>query len=147
MKKKINFATLFNSKMNSETAPYSEQELNELEELLHQKIEEVKQNKQFLMEQLLGNAHGTEDTGHSLNIMEDGQLSDMRENLAMLIARENKFLLSLQQALERIKNKTYGFCRMTGKTIPVERLRLVPHTTLSIEGKELLDKQKNDTKK
>ena len=128
--------------MNSETAVYSEQEIKELERLILQKIEEVKQNKDFLMDQLLGNTHGTEDTGHSLNIMEDGQLSDMRENLAMHIARENKFLSSLKQALERIKNKSYGICRVTGKKIPLERLRLVPHTTLSVEGKEILDKQK-----
>ena len=79
--------------------------------------------------------HGTDDTGRTFNMMEDGSETLSREEVAQLAARQEKFIQSLQSALLRIENKTYGICRETGKLIPKERLRLVPHATLSIEAK------------
>jgi RNA polymerase-binding transcription factor DksA len=68
-------------------------------------------------------------------MMEDGSDTMNREELANLASRQEKFIQNLDNALMRIKNKTYGICRVTGKLIPKERLRLVPHATLSIEAK------------
>jgi RNA polymerase-binding transcription factor DksA len=69
-------------------------------------------------------------------MMEDGSETMSREETAQLAARQQKFIQNLENALLRIKNKTYGVCRVTGKLIPKERLRLVPHATLSIEAKQ-----------
>jgi RNA polymerase-binding transcription factor DksA len=70
-------------------------------------------------------------------MMEDGSETMNREELSQLASRQEKFILNLENALLRIKNKTYGICRVTGKLIPKERLRLVPHATLSIEAKKM----------
>jgi RNA polymerase-binding transcription factor DksA len=69
--------------------------------------------------------------------MEEGSETMNREELSQLASRQEKFILNLENALLRIKNKTYGICRVTGKLIPKERLRLVPHATLSIEAKKM----------
>ncbi|MEN8787727.1 MAG: TraR/DksA C4-type zinc finger protein, partial [Flavobacteriales bacterium] len=79
--------------------------------------------------------HGTDDTGRSFNMMEDGASTFSREMTAQKAARQDKFIVSLENALMRIKNKTYGVCRVTGKLINKRRLMLVPHATLSIEAK------------
>ena len=79
--------------------------------------------------------HGTDDTGRSFNMMEDGAETLMREENAQLASRSEKFIKNLEHALIRINNKTYGVCRKTGKLINKERLRLVPHATLSIAAK------------
>jgi len=70
-------------------------------------------------------------------MMEDGSETMSREETAQLAARQEKFIRNLENALLRIKNKTYGICRVTGKLIPKERLRLVPHATMSIEAKNM----------
>lgn len=119
---------------------YSDTDLAEFSSLIAGKITEIQKNCTFLTEQLSGNAHGTDDTSFDFEMMDSGQQMSSKENLSMQIARENKFLEALRFAEQRIKNKTYGICRVTGKLIPKERLLKVPHTTLSIEGKELLDK-------
>ena len=80
--------------------------------------------------------HGTDDTGRSFNMMEDGAETLMREENAQLASRTEKFITNLEHALVRINNKTYGVCRKTGKLISKERLKLVPHATLSIEAKK-----------
>ena len=72
--------------------------------------------------------------------MEDGSETMSREELAQLAARQEKFIQHLQNALVRIENKTYGICRVTGKLIPKERLRAVPHATLTVEAKEQMNK-------
>ena len=82
-----------------------------------------------------GMAFGTNDTGRSFNMMEDGSDTLSREEVAQLASRQEKFIASLKNALMRIENKTYGICRVTGKLIKKERLKLVPHATLSIEAK------------
>ena len=77
----------------------------------------------------------TDDTAPTFKMMEDGSETMSREATAQLAARQQKFIINLENALLRIKNKTYGICRVTGKLIPKARLRLVPHATMSIEAK------------
>jgi len=81
------------------------------------------------------NENGTDDTGSSFKMLEDGSDTLAKEEAANLAARQKKFIEQLEAALIRIKNKTYGVCRVTGKLIPKERLRAVPHTTQSMEAK------------
>lgn len=126
--------------MSHKVTTYSSAELEEFSKIIAEKIAETKKNRDFLNSQLQGNNHGTDDTSYAFNVMDSSQLSSTQDNLAMQITRENKFLDALILAEQRIKNKTYGICRVTGKLIPKERLMLVPHATLSIEGKELLEK-------
>ena len=83
----------------------------------------------------LSDDHGTDDTGRSFNMMEDGSETMSREEMAQLAVRQEKFIQALKNALIRIENKTYGICRETGKLIQKQRLMLVPHATLSIEAK------------
>jgi RNA polymerase-binding transcription factor DksA len=80
--------------------------------------------------------NGTEDTSPSFKMIEDGSETLGREETAQLAGRQEKFIKHLEDALLRIRNKTYGICRITGKLISKERLRLVPHATLSIEAKQ-----------
>ena len=77
----------------------------------------------------------TDDTAPTFKMMEDGSETMSREETAQLAARQQKFIVNLENALLRIKNNTYGICRVTGKLIPKARLRLVPHATMSIEAK------------
>ena len=81
------------------------------------------------------NDHGTDDTASTFKILEDGSDTLAKEEAGQLAARQKKFIEQLENALIRIENKTYGICRVTGKLIPKERLRAVPHTTQSIEAK------------
>ncbi|RLD23828.1 MAG: TraR/DksA family transcriptional regulator, partial [Bacteroidetes bacterium] len=101
------------------------------------KVEDSKKDLELLRDTLSYNDdHGTNDTSPSFKMMEDGSETLSREETAQLALRQEKFILSLESALVRIENKTYGLCRVTGKLIPKARLRLVPHATLSIEAKE-----------
>jgi len=84
--------------------------------------------------------HGTDDTGRTFNMMEDGSETLSREEVAQLAARQEKFIQNLQNALIRIENKTYGVCRIKGKLIQKERLRLVPHATMSVDAKNAQNK-------
>ena len=122
--------------MASEKTQYSEAELKEFEQLIHQKLEEARIDYNLLKNSLsLSDNHGTDDTGRTFNMMEDGSDTLSREEVAQLAARQEKFIQNLQAALVRIQNKTYGVCRVSGKLIPKERLRLVPHATMSIDAK------------
>lgn len=116
---------------------YSDEELVEFKELIQHKLEEAKIDLDLLKEQLSNNNNGTDDTSPSFKMMEDGSDSLSREEMAQLAARQEKFIKSLRDALIRIENKTYGICRATGKLIRKERLRLVPHATLSIDAKNM----------
>jgi RNA polymerase-binding transcription factor DksA len=123
--------------MSKEKTRYSDEELNEFKELILQKLEEAKEDLSLLQASLShSDDHGTNDTGRSFNMMEDGSETLSREEMAQLAARQEKFIQNLKNALIRIENKTYGICRETGKLIRKERLRLVPHATLSIEAKK-----------
>ena len=115
---------------------YGDAELNEFREIIESKLVEAREDLLILKGSLSHkDDHGTDDTGRSFNMMEDGAETLMREENAQLAARSEKFIKNLENALIRINNKTYGVCRKTGKLISKERLKLVPHATLSIEAK------------
>jgi len=116
---------------------YSDNELQEFKNLILKKIEDAKKDLELLRDTLSYNDdNGTNDTSPSFKMMEDGSESLSREETAQLALRQEKFISNLEAALIRIENKTYGICRVTGKLIQKERLRLVPHATLSIEAKK-----------
>lgn len=120
---------------------YSDEELQEFKEIIEQKLEEAKEDLSILQSALsYKDDNGTDDTGRSFNMMEDGSDTLSREEQAQLALRQEKFIESLKNALIRIQNKTYGVCRVTGKLINKERLKLVPHATLSIEAKKQQDR-------
>lgn len=121
--------------MSTEKTRYSDQELAEFKVLIETKLEEAQRDYDLLKNSLSNNNHGTDDTGRTFNMMEDGSDTLSREEVAQLSARQQKFIDNLKNALIRIENKTYGICRETGKLISKERLKLVPHATLSIEAK------------
>lgn len=115
---------------------YSDEELQEFRDLINRKLQEAQEDYQLLKGSLSHNDdHGTDDTGRTFNMMEDGSETLSREEVAQLAARQEKFIQNLQAALIRIQNKTYGICRISGTLIPKERLRLVPHATMSIDAK------------
>lgn len=121
----------------SEKNRYSDEELAEFKELIEKKIGEAKLDLDGLKDSLSHkDDNGTDDTIHSFNMMEDGAGTLSREEVAQLAQRQEKFIRNLENALMRIQNKTYGICRETGKLIKKERLRAVPHATLSIEAKQ-----------
>lgn|SRR5690554_954526 len=126
--------------MSTEKTRYTDQELEEFKELILQKLEKAQHDYDLLKNSLSNNNHGTDDTGRSFNMMEDGSETLSREEVAQLSARQQKFIENLNNALIRIENKTYGICRQTGKLIAKERLKLVPHATLSIEAKNASNK-------
>lgn len=127
--------------MASEQIRYSAVELKEFESLINKKLEDARVDYNLLKNSLShSDNHGTDDTGRTFNMMEDGSDTLSREEVAQLAARQEKFIQSLQAALIRIQNKTYGVCRISGKLIPKERLRLVPHATTTIDAKNAQNK-------
>jgi RNA polymerase-binding transcription factor DksA len=116
---------------------YSDLELSEFKELILKKLDEARKDYD-LLKQTLANTdnNGTDDTSPSFKMIEDGSETLSREETAQLAGRQEKFIKHLEDALLRIRNKTYGICRVTGRLISKERLRLVPHATLSIEAKQ-----------
>ena len=120
-----------------ERTKYSDEELEEFREIIIKKLEKARAELTFLQESILKpNEHGTDDTHISNKLMDDNSYSSEKENLSRLADRQRKFITSLENAISRIENKTYGICRETGKLIAKERLRAVPHATLSIEAKQ-----------
>jgi len=121
-----------------EKTRYSDDELIEFKELIISKIDKAK--KDFdLLKKTLANQDGndTQDTSPTFKVLEEGATVLSREEVGKLAQRQAQFIQHLQAALVRIENKTYGICRQTGKLISKERLRAVPHATLSIEAKNL----------
>lgn len=115
---------------------YSEKELKEFETLILNKLDNAKNELHLLKSSLSRNSEsGTEATASTMKVMEDGADTIEKENLSQLAARQQKFITNLENALVRIKNGTYGICSTTGNLIGKERLKAVPHTTLSIEAK------------
>ncbi|MFN0202825.1 MAG: TraR/DksA family transcriptional regulator [Bacteroidia bacterium] len=111
---------------------YGKAELEEFREIINKKLEDANNEKRRLSEELRDISGGSVD---SFNMTEFGNESAEKEQIEILLARQNKFIVNLQNALIRIENGTYGVCKQTGKLIPKERLRLVPHTTTTVEGK------------
>lgn len=115
---------------------YSQEELKEFEDLIQEKLslakDELSQLKKTLSK---SNDSGTDNTASTSKLLEDGADTLERENMSQLAARQQKFIINLENAVRRIKNGTYGVCVDTGKLIAKERLRAVPHTMHSIEAK------------
>jgi DnaK suppressor protein len=123
-------------KQETEKTRYSDAELQEFKELILDKLRIAKEELNALASSLSSpNANGTDDTAGTYKTLEDGSATLEKESINQLAARQKKFIEQLEAALVRIENKTYGVCRETGKLIQKERLRAVPHTTLSMEAK------------
>ena len=114
---------------------YSDEELQEFKEIILDKLAKAKENLAMLTEAFANDANDISDTAPTFKILEEGGSVSSKEDNANMAARQQKFIKDLESALIRIENKTYGICRVTGKLIPKERLRLVPHATLSVEAK------------
>lgn len=122
--------------MNEKTR-YSDQELEEFRSIINEKLDIAKQEYDNYRAAVT-NADGNDtiDTSPTYKVLEEGASTLSKEEAGRLAQRQMKFIQNLQAALIRIESKTYGVCRETGKLIPKERLRAVPHATLSIEAKE-----------
>ncbi|CAN5453424.1 hypothetical protein BH11BAC2_BH11BAC2_06740 [soil metagenome] len=119
-----------------EKARFSDAELKEFKELIVGKLSDARTELINLQAQIINaNENGTDDTSASFKMLEDGSDTLAKEEAANLAARQKKFIEQLEAALIRIENKTYGICRVTGRLIPKERLKAVPHTTQSMEAK------------
>ncbi|SHE84110.1 transcriptional regulator, TraR/DksA family [Psychroflexus salarius] len=115
---------------------YSDQELEEFKALIEDKIEKAQhQLQQYVDAYKNGSSNDTEDTSPTFKSFDEGSSTLSKEANSQLAIRQEKFIRDLKNALIRIENKTYGICRVTGKLINKERLKLVPHATLSIEAK------------
>ncbi len=115
---------------------YSEEDLKEFEILISQKLEATRNELNYIKATLSKrNDSGTDNTSGNSKALEDGADTSERENLSQLAVRLQKFIQQLEAAMVRIKNGTYGICKDTGKLIPKERLRAVPHTQQTIEAK------------
>ncbi|MFN4122703.1 MAG: TraR/DksA family transcriptional regulator [Flavobacteriales bacterium] len=120
----------------TEKTRYSAEELQEFKEIIERKLEEAKKDYELLKNAFSNkDDHGTDDTSPTFKLLEEGSDVLSKEETGQLAARQKKFIENLEAALIRIQNNTYGICRVTGKLIPKERLRVVPHATLSIEAK------------
>ena len=115
---------------------YSDEDLDIFKGLITDKIAKAEKDFELLKEQFANDKNnGTDDTSPTFKSFDEGSLTMSKEANAQLAARQEKFLRDLNNALLRIENKTYGICRVTGKLIEAERLKLVPHATLSMEAK------------
>ena len=116
---------------------YSDEELEEFRQIINEKLEIAQRDYDALKASLMNADHNsTDDTSPTYKVLEEGASTLSKEETTRLAQRQMKFIQSLQAALVRIENKTYGICRETGKLIPKERLRAVPHATLCIEAKQ-----------
>ena len=115
---------------------YSDKELNQFKVLIEEKIEKAKKDLELLRSTYMNDGNnGTDDTSPTFKAFEEGSSTLSKDENMKLAMRQEKFIKNLSNALIRIENKTYGICRVTGKLISKERLKLVPHATLSIEAK------------
>ena len=121
----------------SEKTRYSDVELEEFRAIINEKLRLARRDYDSMMRQLM-NADGndTDDTSPTYKVLEEGSATQSKEELIQLAGRQQKFIQGLEAALVRIANKTYGIDRMTGELIPKERLRIVPHATLSVASKQ-----------
>jgi len=123
-------------KMSDVKVKYSEADLQEFKEIINKKIARAKEDLELLERAYKNNSdNGTDDTSPSFKSFDEGSEVMNKESNVQLAIRQEKFIRDLKNALMRIENRTYGVCRVTGKLIQKERLKLVPHATLSIEAK------------
>jgi DnaK suppressor protein len=117
---------------------YSDADLAEFKELISKKIEKAKADLDLIRSAYMNDLNnGTDDTSPTFKAFEEGSETMSKEANSQLAIRQEKFIRDLKNALIRIENKTYGVCKVTGKLINKERLKLVPHATMSIEAKNL----------
>jgi RNA polymerase-binding transcription factor DksA len=120
----------------SEKTRYSDAELQEFKELILQKLATARKDYELLKNTItMEDGNDTQDTSPTFKVLEEGASVLSKEEAGKLAQRQQKFIQHLQAALVRIENKSYGICRETGRLIPKERLRAVPHATLSIDAK------------
>lgn len=120
----------------AEKSKYSAEDLKEFKAIIDEKLATAKEDLVLLKDQMSHKGdHGTEDTAPTFKLLDDGSDVLSKEEVNQLAGRQQKFIQGLENALIRISNGTYGVCRVTGKLISKERLRIVPHATLSIEAK------------
>ena len=120
-----------------EKTRYNTAELEEFKQIILNKLDKARKDYELLKEAIThGESNDTQDTSPTFKVLEEGAATLSKEEAGKLAQRQQKFIQHLQAALVRIENKTYGICRVTGKIIPKERLRAVPHATLSIDAKQ-----------
>lgn len=120
----------------AEKLRYSDEELQEFKNIINEKLRLARRDFNAMMQQLMNaDGNGVEDTSPTYKALEEGSASQSKEEIAQMANRQQKFIQGLEAALVRIENKTYGIDRITGQLIPKERLRIVPHATLSVESK------------
>lgn len=120
----------------AEKTRYSDEELQEFKDIILRKLDQAKRDYELLKNTIThGDGNDTQDTSPTFKVLEEGAAVLSKEEAGKLAQRQQKFIQYLQAALVRIENKTYGICRETGVLIPKERLRAVPHATLSIDAK------------
>ena len=120
-----------------EKTRYSDEELVEFKDIILQKLDKARKDYELLKDSIThGGSNDTQDTSPTFKVLEEGAATLSKEEAGKLAQRQLKFIQHLQGALIRIENKTYGICRATGKLIKPERLRAVPHATLSIDAKQ-----------
>lgn len=126
----------------AEKTRYNDEELAEFKELIQEKLALATRDYETMMTTLMNrDNNGVDDTSPTYKSLDEGANTQSKEELMTLAGRQQKFIQGLQAALVRIENKTYGICRETGKLIPKERLRVVPHATLSIEAKTMKNRK------
>ena len=120
----------------AEKTRYSYEELEEFRQIINDKLALARRELSIMMGQLNNSDNnGVDDTSPTYKALEEGSASQSKEEIAQMAGRQQKFIQGLEAALVRIENKTYGIDRMTGELIPKERLRIVPHATLSVASK------------
>ena len=120
----------------SEKTRYSDDELQEFKEIILKKLEKAQSDYELLKSSIMNtDGNDVSDTSPTFKVLEEGASTLSKEEAGQLAQRQMKFIQHLKNALIRIENKTYGICRETGKLIPKERLRAVPHATLGIDQK------------
>lgn len=122
-------------KQTLEKTRYSDTELKDFKLLIENKLRIAREELQESLDALNSSSSNGDEGNVSGKTLEDGSATYEKEHNMQLAARQKKFIEQLEAAMVRIQNKTYGICRATGKLIPAERLRAVPHTTMSMEGK------------
>ena len=127
----------------AEKTRYTDEELEEFRQIINEKLALAKHDYDQLMASLTNrDSNDVDDTSPTYKALEEGSEAQTRDDLISFAARQQKFIQGLKAALVRIENKTYGIDRITGKLIPAERLRAVPHATLSVESKKLEKQRK-----
>ena len=130
------FFNLTKNKSMAEKTRYSDEELEEFRQIINDKLALARRELSIMMGQLNNSDNnGVDDTSPTYKALEEGSASQSKEEIAQMAGRQQKFIQGLEAALVRIENKTYGIDRMTGELIPKERLRIVPHATLSVASK------------